>query len=43
MHELIKPDGTKVLVNDESLAHALSLGWKKAEVKPSGNSPKRNK
>lgn len=43
MHELTKPDGTKALVNDTSLAYALSLGWKKAEVKPSGNSRKRNK
>lgn len=32
MNTLYKPDGTKVEVNDRSLAHALSLGW--TEKKP---------
>jgi len=30
-HTLIKPNGTKVEVNDNSLKHALSLGWQKEE------------
>jgi hypothetical protein len=34
MNTLYKKDGTKVLVNDESLTHALSLGWSK-------NTPKK--
>ena len=34
MHNLIKPDGTLIAVNDNSLAYALSLGWKKEAVKP---------
>ena len=29
MHTLYKQDGTKVEVNDESLHHALKLGWSK--------------
>ena len=45
MHELVKPDGTLITVNDSSLAYALSLGWKpvKVEVKPHVNSRKRSK
>lgn len=31
MHKLIKPSGVQVEVNDNSLAYALSLGWKKLE------------
>jgi hypothetical protein len=40
MNKLYKKDGTEVNVNDNSLAHALSLGWsktnpaKKADKKP---------
>ncbi len=39
MNTLYKKDGTKVLVNDNSLNYALSIGWtakkpaKKAEAK----------
>lgn len=34
MNKLYKPDGTSIEVNDNSLKHALSLGWtKKAPVK----------
>lgn len=33
MHTLVKPDGTEVKVNDKSLNHALSLGWKKKPTK----------
>ena len=29
MNKLYKPDGTEVTVNDNSLAHALSIGWTK--------------
>lgn len=29
MNKLYKPDGTEVLVNDNSLEYALSLGWSK--------------
>jgi hypothetical protein len=32
MHKLYKPCGKEVQVNDSSLSHALSLGWK--EKKP---------
>ncbi len=34
MNTLYKKDGTKVIVNDTSLAHALSIGWTK-------NTPKK--
>jgi len=34
MHTLYKKDGTKAVVNDESLTYALSLGWSK-------NTPKK--
>lgn len=46
MHKLVKPNGQEVEVNDNSLEHALSLGWKKkaakkaAEKKPSPKSSK---
>ena len=48
MHKLVKPSGAVVEVNDNSLEHALSMGWKKhTENKqkgaPSGNSKRRNK
>jgi hypothetical protein len=47
MHNLIKPNGTKVVVNDNSLAYALSLGWKeeaaKVEVKKNVNSSRHRK
>jgi hypothetical protein len=47
MHNLIKPNGTLITVNDDSLAYALSLGWKKEaakpEVKQNVNSRRRGK
>ena len=47
MHNLIKPNGILIAVNDNSLAYALSLGWKKeaskVEVKPNVNSRRRGK
>ena len=47
MHELVKPDGTLITVNDNSLTYALSLGWKKvapkAEAKKHVNSRRRSK
>ena len=33
MNTLFKKDGTKVEVNNNSLAHALSLGWTKEDPK----------
>ncbi len=33
MHKLVKPSGQEVEVNDNSLAYALSLGWKKKPAK----------
>lgn len=33
--EMVKPNGTVVKVNENSLAHAKSLGWKEKEAKPS--------
>ena len=41
MHTLYKKDGTKVIVNDESLKHALSLGWSK--ITPKKESTKKAK
>ena len=42
MNILYKPNGTKVEVNDNSLCHALSLGW--SEKKPtSKKAPKKAK
>ena len=32
MIPLIKPSGVKVYVNENSLSHALSLGWKHETV-----------
>ena len=32
MHKLYKPNGQQVEVNDESLDHALSLGWTKKKT-----------
>ena len=29
LHILVRPDGKEVTVNDNSLSHALSLGWVK--------------
>ena len=47
MHNLVKPNGTLIAVNDNSLAYALSLGWKKqavkVEVKKNVNSSRRRK
>jgi len=42
---LVKPDGTKVKVNQTSLDCALSLGWKKPtnKAKSNGNSKKPRK
>ena len=38
LHKLIKPSGQEVTVNDNSLEHALSIGWtkkpEKAAAKP---------
>ena len=34
MNKLYKQDGTEVAVNDNSLKHALSIGWSK-------NTPKK--
>ncbi len=39
MNILYKPNGTKVEVNDNSLCHALSLGWSKK--KPVKNAVKK--
>jgi hypothetical protein len=36
MNKLYKPNGTEVTVNDNSLSHALSIGWTK-------NKPKQEK
>ncbi len=33
LHILIKPNGSEITVNDNSLEHALSLGWKKKSAK----------
>jgi hypothetical protein len=47
MHNLVKPNGTLITVNDKSLAYALSLGWKKqavkVEVKKNVNSSRNRK
>ena len=47
MHNLVKPNGTLIAVNDDSLAYALSLGWKKeavkVEVKKNVNSTRNRK
>ena len=41
MNELYKKDGTKVTVNDNSLEHALSIGWSKTNpaTKPAAKKP----
>ena len=31
MNKLYKPNGKEVTVNDNSLAHALSIGWTKTD------------
>jgi len=31
LHILVKPNGKEVTVNDNSLSHALSLGWLKKD------------
>jgi hypothetical protein len=33
LHALYKPSGKKVMVNDSSLEHALSVGWTKEKSK----------
>lgn len=33
MHKLVKPNGTEVMVNEQSLSYALSLGWKKKQTR----------
>ena len=43
MNELYKKDGTKVLVNDDSLEHALSIGWSKSDPKAKKESKKQAK
>jgi hypothetical protein len=47
MHNLVKPNGTLIAVNDNSLAYALSIGWKKqavkVEVKKNVNSSRHRK
>lgn len=44
MNVLIKPDGTIVEVNDNSLEYALSIGWIKKDKKVKhGNSTNTNK
>jgi hypothetical protein len=47
MHKLVKPNGILVAVNDDSLAYALSLNWKKeavkVEVKKNVNSTRNRK
>ena len=40
MNTLYKKDGTKVLVNDNSLEYALSIGWtEKKPVKKAAKKP----
>jgi len=40
MNKLYKKDGTEVTVNDNSLAHALSIGWTKEKpVKKTAKKP----
>ena len=49
LHVLVKPNGKEVTVNDNSLSHALSLGWskkdsqdKKPTAKKKANKAKRS-
>lgn len=41
MNILYKPNGTPMQVNDDSLEHALDLGW--SEEKPKKEEPKKEK
>lgn len=40
--KLVKPNGQEVDVNENSLAHALSLGWKESKPAPK-KQPKKAK